>query len=114
MAVKPDGSRLYVANGGSGTLTVIATSTNTVLSTIPVVANAAKVVISPNGAWVFVAGRPDYSDNQVSVIATASNSVVATLSLDGRGVGDMVVSPDSRRVFVSNSRSGTVSVIALP
>ncbi len=36
VAVTPDGSKVYVANDGSSTVSVIATATNTVTATIPV------------------------------------------------------------------------------
>jgi YVTN family beta-propeller protein len=43
VAVTPDGSRVYVANGGDGTVSVISTATNTVAGS-PIVVGSGKSV----------------------------------------------------------------------
>jgi YVTN family beta-propeller protein len=49
--------------------------------------------------------------NTVSVIATASNTVVDTITV-GNGPGGVAVSPDGGEVYVANAIDNTVSVIA--
>ena len=49
-------------------------------------------------------------DNTVSVINTATNSVVGTNNVGSTPIG-VAVSPDGNRVYVANNGSGTVSVI---
>jgi YVTN family beta-propeller protein len=49
--------------------------------------------------------------NTVSVIATASNTVTATITV-GFGPLGVAVTPDGSHVYVTNQLSGTVSVIA--
>ena len=54
--------------------------------------------------------------NTVSVIATASNTVTATIPVgnnpDGSGPWGVAVSPDGSTVYVANFIDETVSVIA--
>jgi YVTN family beta-propeller protein len=52
-------------------------------------------------------------DNKVSVIATATNTVVgAPIPVGGEGPAGVVVTPDGSKVYVANERNNTVSVIA--
>ncbi|MHB1472413.1 MAG: YncE family protein, partial [Dermatophilaceae bacterium] len=75
VAVTPNGSYVYVANGGAGTVSVIATATNTVTATITVGTSPIDVAVTPNGSYVYVANS---GGGTVSVIATATNTVTAT------------------------------------
>jgi YVTN family beta-propeller protein len=54
VAVTPDGSRLYVTNSGSSTVSVIDTATSAVIATI-VTAFPAGLSITPDGSRVYVA-----------------------------------------------------------
>lgn len=67
MAVSPGGTRLYVVNANSDTVSVINTVTNTVIRTIPVGDNPSGVAVSPDGERVYVASQ---NDDTVTVIAT--------------------------------------------
>jgi YVTN family beta-propeller protein len=91
IAVTPDGKFVYVANGPPGQGHYVPATT-------------------PDGkrdpgksVWVARA-----QSNNVSVIATASNAVTATIEV-GRNPGGVVISPDGKFVYVRNS--DTVSVI---
>ena len=74
VAVTPNGAYAYVANNDPGTVSVIATATNTVVATVTVGVNPYGVAVTPNGAYAYVA---NYGPGTVSVIATATNTVVA-------------------------------------
>ncbi|HEY4587156.1 MAG TPA: beta-propeller fold lactonase family protein [Brevundimonas sp.] len=50
------------------------------------------------------------TDNTVSVIDVATDTVIATIAV-GQAPEGVAVSPDGARVYVSNSGSNTVSVI---
>jgi len=74
----------------------------------PTFRNPAGLAVNPNGQFVYVAN--DLSD-AVSVIDTASNSIVATI-LVRRSPVDVAVSPNGRFVYiVHNEFDGFVSVI---
>ena len=52
------------------------------------------------------------SSSDVTVFTTADDKIETTVRLpDGAGPFGVVASPDGRQVFVSNSGTGTISVI---
>ncbi|MGH6839291.1 MAG: beta-propeller fold lactonase family protein [Methylocella sp.] len=147
IAVAPDGKHAYVANFDSNTVSVIDTASNTVVATVPIGCSPASntscllngVAVTPDGKYAYVANstsirlpvipdgkHPDVMNNgkfsfpgpgTVSVIDTATNTVVGSpipVGVDPRGVA---ITPDGTRAYVANSTDpgggpGTVSVIA--
>ena len=115
VAVTPDGTHAYVTTIGSipGTVLVIDTATNTVVGIpIPVGFNPMGIAITPDGQHAYVANS---FDGTVSVISTASNSVVATVTV---GAGSdlsspqfVAITPNGKHVYVANMNSNNVSVI---
>ena len=81
----PDGSKVYVTDLNLGTVSVIATTSNTVIATIPVGSRPVGVAITPDGAKVYV-----INSGSISVIATASNTVLATIPLAGGAFGNFI------------------------
>jgi YVTN family beta-propeller protein len=108
VAVTPNGSFVYVTNYADGTVSVIATSSNTVVATVTVGSSPNGVAVTPNGSFVYVT---NYFDGTVSVIATSSNTVVATVTVGSSPIG-VAVTPNGSFVYVTNISPGTVSVIA--
>ena len=96
VAVSPDGTRAYISNFGSDTVTVIDTATNTVVATISVGLAPDGVAISPDGELVYVA--IDRS-NSVTVIDTATNTVIGSIGVVDRA-GNVAFSPDGTRAYV--------------
>jgi YVTN family beta-propeller protein len=87
VAVSPDGKHAYVANQGSNSVSVIDTATNTVVAMITVGSGYAggrpgsgpnAIAVTPDGKHAYVA---NYLSNNVSVIDTATNTVVATVGV---------------------------------
>ena len=97
----------YVANEGSGTVSVIDTANDTVGATVTVGSYPIGVAVSPDGSRVYVANQ---NSKTVSVIDTANDTVGATVTVGSNPAG-VAVSPDGSRVYVANAGSGTVSVI---
>jgi uncharacterized protein (TIGR03437 family) len=90
VAVSPDGSRVYVANTVSGTVSVLAVNrlTNiydTVVATIRVGTEPYGLALTPRGRKLYVANA---RSNNVSVIDTATNAVVKTIDagFEPRGI----------------------------
>ncbi len=100
----------YVANAGSGTVSVIDVGTNSATGSIPVGVGPRDVAITPDGQFAYVTNE---IDDTVSVIATASNTVVGTIAV---GVGSkprgIAISPDGQTAWVADSGDNKVSVIA--
>jgi YVTN family beta-propeller protein len=108
VAITPDGSKVYVTNQFSDTVSAINTRTNAV-TTIPIVCNPFGipcnpfgVAMSPDGLKVYVGNGLSY----ISVIDTASNTVVSTIQI-GNGIlpiEGVTVSQDGSNLYVVNGR----------
>lgn len=105
-----DGSKAYVPAELDSAVMVVDAKAHKVLKKIQIPGAGAKPMgsaISPDGDFVYITnGR----GKTLSVISTASDSVVATFEVGERpwGVG---VSPDGKRIYTANGPDGTVSVI---
>ena len=108
VALTPDGTRAYVTNTVSGTVSVISVNRNgrpRVLTNIPVGTEPFGIVSTPNGTRMYVSNK--YS-NTVSVVDTKTNRVIQTvggvgthprgLAITNNGNGD----DTDETVFVSN------------
>jgi YVTN family beta-propeller protein len=87
LAVTPDGASVYITNIGAGKVAIIDTATNTVQpGLISVGAGPTGVAITPDGAFVYVTNNAINSAT-VSAIATATNTVVATVTVGSQPFG---------------------------
>jgi YVTN family beta-propeller protein len=110
VGVDPATNRVYVANQGSGTLTVIDANTNTVLTTISGfggVNEAVGVAVNPNTNRVYVAG---YFSNNVTVIDGSTNNILARIPVGTTPI-NVAVNPTTKLAYVSNLGANSVSVI---
>ncbi|WP_051367646.1 DUF11 domain-containing protein [Hamadaea tsunoensis] len=106
MAVNAAGTRLYVANIGSGTVTVIDTATHMVLATVPVGGSPHGIVVPSQGTKAYVT-----TDNSVSVVDTTTNAVTATVNV-GQYPEYAAVNPAGTFLYVPNNYADTVQVIS--
>lgn len=102
----PDERKLYVANIGSGSVTVIDRTTDIVKS-IRTGAGAEGLDIAPSGQEVWVSNR---GANSVSVLDVARDRVLATFESGGEMPIRVKFTPDGQQGWVSNARSNAVSV----
>jgi len=101
----------YVANIDSDTVSVINTTNNTVVETIPVGDGPWGVAVNQAGSYVYVVNNHNSPrGNSVSVISTATNTVVATIPVGSVPFG-VAFTPDGTRAYVANGNSNSVSVI---
>lgn len=107
VAVNTANNRVYVANGGAKSVSVIDGSSNTVIETIPVGFEPMGVAANPSTNRVYVANNVA---NNVSVIDGATNQVIADVRV-GTGPTGVAVNPNTNRVYVANAFNSTVSVI---
>ena len=121
VAVSPDGKQVWVVdaqlNGGPsgvpGSVTVVATTSDSVIGTISTPdPGPIDVAFSPDGRTAYVTNNGILPHGSVSVINTSNLSVVASLSLasplssdSGWNPTSVAVSPDSRQVWVSEVNS---------
>lgn len=113
IAISPNGSKVVVANGSSGTVSVITTATNVVQTvTIPGGSNPNAVAITPDGATAYVT---DYNNNLVYPIAISSTTPTLGTAIAVGSIGDptsMLVTPNGSELYVADYYSGQVTVIS--
>jgi YVTN family beta-propeller protein len=106
IAVKPDGSYVYVINGYSDSMSVIRTSDNTVTDTISIGSSpSGGIAVTPDGSLLYVA---DFND-VILVISTSNFSILDTITTD-YPIG-VAVSPDGNYVYTVNAYQDTMSTI---
>jgi YVTN family beta-propeller protein len=110
VAVTPDGAHVYVANESDNTVSVIATSTNTVTDTIvdASFSNPAGVAVTPDGTKVYVANESGGDGGTVSVIDTSTSMVTAVITVGNAPVafGNFIGPPT---LTVSETGNGQVT-----
>lgn len=120
LAVTPNGADVYVANGRSGTVSVVKTSKNRVVKTIKIGGVPEGLAISPSGGYAYVTNydspsewppAPGQGQSYVSVINTATNQRVATVSV-GDVPGWVAFTSNGSFAYVTNFDSNSVSVIS--
>jgi YVTN family beta-propeller protein len=110
--VTPDGHFAYVSIlGGMGGVWVIDLTTHSTVTVIPTPdTRNFGVEVTPDGRFVFAT---DFLLNEVSVISTATNQIVANVPV-GTTPNDIAITSDSSKAFVTNQGDTTVSVISIP
>jgi YVTN family beta-propeller protein len=112
MALTADGRRLYVANTGSNSVSVIDVASFAVTNTItlPAGGNPYGIAVNGDGSRVYVANNS--AQGSLIVVDTASNNVAGTIAVGNNPV-QVVISPDGTVAYVANSGSSTLSVVDL-
>lgn len=111
VSVNPTTNRIYVANHGSNTVSVIDGDTNSVIATVPIGDGPHGISINPNTNRIYVANHGSWPwGTTVSVIDGDTNTVIATVPVGVRPVG-VAVNPNTNRIYVTNFESNTLSVI---
>ena len=113
LAASADGKRLYVANTGSGTVSVINTDTyklidaNTSIWSTNISVGSSPSALALSGTQLYVANR---GGNTVSVINTSTNSVDTTpITVGSQLLASLTLS--GTQLYVANRGGNTVSVI---
>jgi YVTN family beta-propeller protein len=99
---------VYVANSGSGTVSVINSSTNAVVAAVAIGKEPVDVAITPDGRYAWVV---DGSGNSVYVIDTKTRAVVQGPIAVGKAPRGIAITPNGGRAYVTNSGDDTVTVL---
>lgn len=106
VAMTPDGSRAFVANIRSNSVSVVDLEAGTLLRNLPTGNGAEGIDVSPNGREVWITNR---GANTITVLDTTSLERLAEVPC-----GDFPIrakfTPDGSRVLVSNAQSGDLAV----
>ncbi len=116
IAATPNGNRVYVTNALSNSISVIETALDEVVATIPMDFVGGRggpvgIGITPDGARAYVANRFAFSYGPISVISTATNTVLGDIAVSGVEPVGVAVAPNGAFVYVTSQTSGTVEVI---
>lgn len=98
----------YITNQQDGTVSIINTITNKVISTINVGQRPTGTAISPDGEKVYITNQ---FNNSISVISTLTNKVISNISLKNGAPTGIAVSPDGKSLYVVNLGLNTLSVL---
>jgi YVTN family beta-propeller protein len=111
-AVSPNGRLLYVAGGNSKLVTVLDTSVNRVIATVPIAAGPPQfLTFSPDGRRVYVSiFDASGSTSVVAVLDTTTNQVIGQVTVPARPFRT-AVSPDGRTLYVPSNDSSSVSLL---
>ena len=119
VAYNPANNKVYVANKNSGDISVIDGDTNTLTKTIDVDPLPLDVAVNPNTNTIYVAHTQDgtsaisdqaSSPNSISVIDGTTNKLVKKIEQTSPPER-MVVDIKNNNVYVTNPKSGYVSVV---
>lgn len=102
LKTNPAGTRAYVANEGSASLSVIDTTTRRVIKTLPVAPHPVAVAVNRAGTRVYVKSGNTVSLGTVAIIDTTSNVTIGSINL-GPDAGDIEISKDGTRLYVGRS-----------
>jgi YVTN family beta-propeller protein len=110
--VIPQGTKAYVTHyrvldGGSPTVSVVSTASNTEISTIPVDLAPWAITTSPDGTRVYVSHQ---DSSTVKVINTATDTVTATVTGFSQPIG-VSCTPDGSRLYVAELGSTNARVV---
>ncbi|HSW74094.1 MAG TPA: beta-propeller fold lactonase family protein [Candidatus Limnocylindria bacterium] len=129
IAITPNGRYAYVTNFGSNnfspvgtTVSVIDLNSNTIIATITLGTQPSGIAITPNGRFVYVSNYntlylgPNFTNltpgqGTVNVIDVCTNKVLCPVIVVGASPADLTITPDGRRLYVSNYSANTVSVV---
>jgi YVTN family beta-propeller protein len=107
IVVTPDGSKLFVANHNSGTVSVLSTAPLGFLGNIPVGVSPTRLCVSPDGRNVYVTCK---GSNTVAVISALSNTKTAFVNV-GKDPMGLAISGDGSRLYIANNEDATVSIM---
>jgi YVTN family beta-propeller protein len=127
VTINAAGTKAYVTNSNSTTVTIIDIATNTVIGTISGFDGPSGLVITPDGNYAYVNnyGGPiagSGNGNTVSIVDLNTNAIVGTLTVGPLPPGPpaapaaLAIAPDGAYVYVvnyvdGNPGTGTLSII---
>jgi YVTN family beta-propeller protein len=107
LAASPSGDRVYVANSGSNTISVIRTADNTVVGTIPMPGGVGPMVVSPNGSKVYTGTSSGVFRIDAATLAVDTFSTTTVPCATG-----IAVNSNDSRLYLGGACIGTGAVRA--
>jgi len=122
VTINADGTKAYITNSNSSTITIIDTDSNTVIGIIGGFDGPSGMVITPDGNYAYVNnyGGPEGvgsgNATTVRVVNLNSNSIIGQPITVGLAPAALAITPDGKYVYVANyvdgnPGTGTISII---
>ena len=96
----------FIPNSTDGTVSVVNTLSNTVVSSLNPGGNPESIVLSPDGSKVYVGVS---TSNRVQIYNTLTNALITTITITTPTA--LALSPDGSKLYVANSTGNIVSII---
>ena len=109
LAFSHDGRRIYTANVGPGTVSVLDVAARKTLAVIPISKETQRISVSTDDRYAFTS---DQTSPRLAVIDTATNKVARWVELPGIGYGT-ATTPDGRYLVVAVINKNQVAVVDL-
>ncbi|MBS1530274.1 MAG: bifunctional YncE family protein/alkaline phosphatase family protein, partial [Bacteroidetes bacterium] len=113
-ALSPDEKQLYISIWGGEGVEVYDTHTGTLAKSIKTGSHPNELILNKKGTMLFVANA---NDNSVSIINTATDKVIETLSaslypthLTGSTTNGLALSPDEKTLYIANADNNCLAV----
>ncbi|MBP9708852.1 MAG: beta-propeller fold lactonase family protein [Oligoflexales bacterium] len=106
LALSPDQSRLYVANFGSASVTVLDLKSRTIIGHINTGAGTEGIGISPDGAKIYATA---VLEDKISVIDSNTLRVIQQIDTDPSPIR-VLATPDGKYLLVNSSRTGYLQI----
>ena len=103
--------RVYVSNSVTGTLTIISTQTNTVLNTIALEGQLARMAITPDGSRLFVGQTVGGLVIVLNALSNPSSPSVLTSISVGANPGSIAITPDGTFAYVTSRGASQLTII---
>ena len=103
----PDGKRLFVANAGAATISVVDVGTREVTKTLP--GGRGMMAFVPTADWK-LAWLTAPADDQLIILNLAKAEIVARIDVPGEPHG-LVLSPDGTRAYVVQRKLNQIAIV---
>jgi YVTN family beta-propeller protein len=110
LCYNPTNNKVYCANCGSGSVTVIDGATDSVIATVSAGTHLYALCYNPTDNKVYCANRNNYSSDDVIVIDCGTDSVIATVPA-GTHPYALCYNPTNNKVYCANNGDSSVTVI---
>lgn len=107
VAVSPDGSRAYVANIGSGSVTALDLAAGRKIADVSTGRGSEAIAVTPDGREIWVGAR---EDGHVAIVSADRLEVTASIELPGIPIR-IAMTPDGRTAFVTCAGSSELVAI---
>lgn len=108
--LSPDGKEVWTAHSGDGGVSVIDTSSEKVVATIPALTkHSNRLKFTPDGKQVLISAP---ESNQLLVLDAAARKLVQRITVPAQPEG-VQISPDGKTAYVACAGAGQVAVIDL-